>query len=865
MATVAQLTAQLREQSYTHGWAAIAAFDGAIVGPMLADYYSPVIHGHRGTQAISGSFRPYAELDVYCNMDNVVLGAPRISLAGNLQDSRLVLTYDVLSGGYNERHNVAGSVERIDQFINIDKGRSYTFSMEIDLAECAGTLAKASGVVQLQLGAGSAARCDLGSNEFIQEAVGRHLLQTLNERYAGAGALALGVLKTERRYLLPTTFQLRVHANPASDAGEFALVVLIAGPDGALGSIPSQGGFPYLIPDDVSAGKKVVSSTVLVSQAYAKLGDDAEQIASQLLFPNERYFEIVSRGEGTKDQVLFGRLQRPAVHEQRAAKSRRAQPGTTSLLLTRVAGTEGAVSLLASKTVSEGWTWELLLPELGELQTEGASATYSSPVAMPEGTSVAMQRIIAHNQAMGLHYEVCVVVTDGNEKRAFTEPMLMGITPVGTGILTIDFDPGFPVRTSLSVIGGGKIVDRNYEPPATYDSDIEVVVAEFFLDTGDTSLKVGQGYCIVQLVTPTDEPHWSSLSKFILEANVFSAQPYANGLQQLLIDVTIETDSGQPPVTEEEIQTLRLVDLNGNEVPRIPFTLEAVQPSATGELADWGWTDIYNKRLNLASVPGTQAIAPIEPTAARRAKLYLQTTSPSSETFAVRFTDRYGIVHSSNKDGGSEATKQILTVPPRRVPVWITDNYKLAIRRAHGDSRGRPLEDANWNETSPNFDWNIQTVDYWSLETKSDNGQVPFIRLQWDEDGPGVQWESEQREEDAFSYMGYFLVGQDRSETAALKFASVLYNPVLYNASPSINRPPYEMVRWEKAPGSGALILSLHRVLNVFWKQKALIPGFNFERPFMFTLWDKNGSRHRFQLSFKDGRHQLTVTPDAVV
>jgi hypothetical protein len=855
MATAERLIAELNSRSHTYGWGAVAAFDGSVVMPMLADYYAPMIHGQRGVAPISGELSPFVDLNVVCALGKLVLGAPRFSLGGDLQNSILILTYDFLTGSYYERSDVAGTTSRVSQYINIGMGRAFNLSIQIDLSECRAVVT--NGVAQLRMGPGRSPVCNLGSEPFIQGKVAEYLLEVLNQRYANAGPLPLGIIDTDRAYLRPAGFKLRAHAKPGGSDNEFALIAFIAGADGVEGSYPNQSDLPYLIPDDIEDGMKAYAATVLVSQAYAMLGTEVSEFIGQVLFPNANCFQSILQPANTRDVVQIGKLQAPQTPARIEKKSRRSQPGVTSMLQTRTAGDRREITLLASTLIRDNWEWELASPGVGELRFTGAEATYVPPASLPVDTDVVVQRIIASNQVTRDRYEVCVVLSTGTELNAFETPMLMGVPPNGPQPLELIYGQKPPIQTAFSVLGQGTVQGKTYYPPTSFEGDIEVVIARFYRIFDGDELDLGWGYCIIQLIAPTEEAGWISLTDFTLEGSAVNARPFANGLQQFAIRVNVETKSGGPGLSEEEWASLRLVFRGEGEVERIAHTVERLMPGADGAVNKWGWTDKPNG-FNPATLPGMLEHEVKERANGRYKTLYLQTTDVLPANFVARFTDRFGAVYTSDDSGGSESSKHVLTVTPRPVPAPTSDHYSLTIRRAHGkydDGTDNPM----WTETNPNYDWNPITTDYWNLVYKFENYAVPFVRLLWDKNGPGAMWETKQNDEEAFSFIGYMVVDKPVPNPAYFKFSSKLYDPALKLIDPETHDLPDALLKFGWEGDGGSLLFSLHRVLGILWSRRALVAGFDLEDPFTFTAWDKNGTQHRLTVGFTSGRHKLFV------
>lgn len=871
MATYTELLNTLQADSYTNGWGAIAAFDGATIMPMLSDYYASMIHGVDAGRPIAKDPETIYFLsndELFATVQSFVFAAPQVSLGtGSLDDPKVLLTYELTRGVYSERTKLPGRPEKIVHLINLAAGRRHTLTVELDLADAIGRIDD-QGTARLTLGAASNPLCSLGSTDVAKRAVGERLLEILSARQIGPATLVLGSLMPERKFLRPTTFKLRPQAGPVGTAG--ALLALIAKPDGALGQSLRQDDFPYLIPEGRDSAGKPYSATLLVSRDYPALRDgEAEQIFGQLLFPNENYFKASSTHHDTQDTVLFGSIALPA--QAPAGKAVRNEPGIATQLLTLSAGASASpVSLCASSSNAMGWNWELPQPALGTLDAQaGADAVYTPPASLPGEASVLLQRVIATNRGTGEHYEACFVLQASYHPVAQFDPTLLSDMSFSTPItLAHDFDVE-DYREEWSVVGRGTAARSgpgkvSYASPLPGGDDIELVVCRIFLQraNGDERL-VGYGYVIVQLgeVVPTRK--WANLDPFKIRAKQVGAVPYANGLQQFEIEVEIGTGTNEPDITDAEFATLRLAIRGGADIPLIPRTLEGLVPDAEGVTAQWGYKLEANGYRLASNTNGPTGEG--QPRGNTRFKtFYLHTTAGSPATFIARITSADDITYDSTSNGEGEGQERALTVLRRNPEVWTQDLARIPRQRVDGGflDLGVP-PDPNYTVDFPHYGWHLRTCDYWTLEQQVNTLPVRIVRLQIHSDGPPIKWESEQNDEDLFSYIGVALI-KDASTHRGLQFASVVYEPVLYLPKEFNGVPQHSLIKHGSAPGPGRLLLSVNRVMDVFYRQRAQIKetlgAFDFEQPTVLSLWDEDGNCHKLQVSFEElNRDKLQV------
>lgn len=917
MATHAELVELLRGRSYVNGWTAVGVFDGRVIGPMLSDYYAPIVHGFEGVRPLPPDSIELTPTGEYiARIDQIVMAAPRLSfLSGTLQDSRVRVIFDLHAGIYSEATSRAGAPDLVTRYTNLAAAPGHTFSFDLDLAEAEGRIDE-DGTSWLTLGGARSPDCTLGSSRLANETVAERLLEMLSNRSRLPVQLPLGNLIHKRRWLRPTGFQLRVQALAGMEEAH-ALVVFISGVAGQEGIIPDQASFAYLLPQDRDAAGRGYSATLLVAREHQALQEgEAQALYGQTLFPSERNFTVMSEHNETKDIVLFGRLE-PLVGGA-ASKPSRNQPGVTAHLQTLTLGAL-PVNLSASQSVSEGWSWSMSIPDLGSLdpQPGTANAVYTRPETLPNNAPVALQRVIAIHPATGQRIETCFVIQGYAPTTALSSALFANAPPNVPFGVTATYDPSLPVAFAWEVLGRGTIsgtsATGSYRTPSEPGDDIDLILCQVLIDLGGGTLRpFSTGYSIVQLVPSAGyADQWTRPTPFTLKAKTQNARVFANGLQQFEIEVEVGTGSNQGDITDAEFATLRLAVRGGADIALIPRTVEGLVRNADGILPKWGYTLQRNgfKLANTAvlvplpqEAPSkalvelaawakdpSQAFAPqvrdasignvgrlrgapySAPNAAgslaiegprgavRRQTFYLQTHSTTPETFIVKITAADNSVYASDDDGQGQGADRTLEVIPREPLEWQQDLERIPRKRVVGGYVDKSIPpDLQYTVDFPNYDWYLTTCDYWTLRHELPSIPslpIPIVRLEWAADLMQVKWESEQNNEDLFSYLGFALI-ESANTPNALDFASVLFDPLLYNRTEATVQPRFQVIDRVHAPSPGQVLISVNRVTNIFYRQRKKIADenndvFPFENQGVLTLWDEFGNKMRLLIGFE--------------
>jgi hypothetical protein len=325
---------------------------------------------------------------------------------------------------------------------------------------------------------------------------------------------------------------------------------------------------------------------------------------------------------------------------------------------------------------------------------------------------------------------------------------------------------------------------------------------------------------------------------------------------------------------------LRLAVRGGADIPLIPSTLEGLLPDINGVTAPWGYKLERNDYVlagstnSLASNTNAATDAQAVRGSTRFKTFYLHTRAESPATFIARITDADNKVHASNDSGEADGMERTLTVDRRPVPTWWSQGLeRIPRKRVSGGYLDLAVPpDPNYTIDNPNYDWHLRTCDYWTVAQQINQQPVRLVRLEIHGDGPPIRWESEQNDEDMFSYIGYALI-KNGSTPRTLKFALEVSDPVLYLPKVFGGTPQHAVILHESAPAPGGLLLSVNRLMDVFYRQRAHLSlrqpppikdpdtgKFDFEEPAIFSLWDEYGNRYQLQVSFEPGnRDKLQV------
>lgn len=491
-----------------------------------------------------------------------------------------------------------------------------------------------------------------------------------------------------------------------------------------------------------------------------------------------------------------------------------------------------------------GVTWKALGEEMGELKPDPEDARQATFKPTRQNTPfVRLQRI---------------EVSDG-ENRGHATIVLLGVGH------KLDIEP-LPVPRLLpngaqpfslvgeeadkwQLFGPGQIDAETgvYTAPAQTNEEVSVVVGF----AGPFA-----GAAVVEHRTPAPAPaealaleeRWKTLKEFSLKRNNLARnQVFANGLQQVGIDIVIATHSftnsvGEEvwdPVDELELRTLVLTDGNNNVIPYLTG-------DETGIPEDSNQTWMANKRRNKTidyyptTGPAETQRVFAEHEGRRTVTVYVHSREAETANFRATFQDHNrGWQKSMDIDDiKGEIQLEGMPLPEKSLKYF---NWPAMGKRVASQG-GEDYEGDRFNY------WH-STTDYWELSGEG----LSFVDVAFDSTSM-VKWESEQIEETFGSYTGIAFKPRRPDEETDVP-SGVNYQAELQLL---VNEPEVKITGLEygfhgqEEPTAGAILVTLDRSSGLtFWDdyrdtsyRKVLT------NPIKFTVTDNYGNKHKLRLLF---------------
>lgn len=489
---------------------------------------------------------------------------------------------------------------------------------------------------------------------------------------------------------------------------------------------------------------------------------------------------------------------------------------------------------LSAATLGGGkLNWTLLDAQLGTLIYTGDKATYTPPAELPDG-GLAVQRIQVQDMDTGEKAQASVLLLAVGQTLTVSPAYVAGMNRSATVQLTVPYQ--YVQYAHWSVVSGeGTVENGIFTAPEQIDSPVSVVQCEIVVD----GIPLLSGYSIIQLSDFVAEKSWNKLAQFTLTALANNRQGYANGFQQIAIDVEIETenvDGIEYPVTEEEMSSLTLVfSRSGQSLDYLPDGLEGIEPDAS-----YRWA--VRTAANRFNIFGTGLLSPPAASAYEvrgaktRRRVYVQTRATNAEILHARFIDSYFGEHNSNEKNDEEPYR--IELVPVGVPQFNALQYEFKPARVAGGGEESPLQE--------HYDYFLNTTDYWKLEFTGENLKpLRFIRLELDARQSTIQWESRRVHETMFSYSG-FAFNDDAVEGDEL---IMHYDERLHALMPGKTLDTNVIV--QNKPGEGQLLVALFRVDDVTYVQGAEgSEPRELEKPLDLRMLDRNGNYHHLSIGF---------------
>ncbi|WP_152604622.1 hypothetical protein, partial [Pseudomonas sp. H2] len=505
-----------------------------------------------------------------------------------------------------------------------------------------------------------------------------------------------------------------------------------------------------------------------------------------------------------------------------------------------------------------GLTWEPTL--YGELTLQSDGSLSYVPREPERSPAVLLERIRLTDGIRGDTAEVTVVI--------LAYPAVLNVLPFHVPKVPHGSSVPFEVQNDEAdawlLFGEGHIDPASgvYTPPVSPSTSVAVVMAN--IRDRDA------GYAIIELMR--EDAQVSMISERYKKVLIFTVTPvpingtvaYANGLQQIALDIVIQTedfrnsdgDVVKDPVSDLELSTLKVLAENGNP---IEYVLEGVEGLDPAQGLRWGWSKSRN-RYDYYQGARQVTAKPMADEGKVSLRVYVQSTEAEIRKFHAEFKGYDNRTQNSrtiSKDAGE------VELTGRPTPFWALNNYEFKPRRVASEGGKIVRQDT--------FNFYKYTTDYWELSgATQEYGNLRFYQVSFDH-ASIVRWESEQLAETFCSYVGYAFrpvlppgspgVPLGVSYESALELL-MLERAVNYHGKLDYNLKPGEDL------AQGTLLLTLDRVWDMPYWYDGMAPGGDYrsslEGVMRFTLIDHQGNRHQLNVNFlpegqPDSRNQLEL------
>ncbi len=518
---------------------------------------------------------------------------------------------------------------------------------------------------------------------------------------------------------------------------------------------------------------------------------------------------------------------------------------------------DGPVSLSASQ--SDGLRWELEGAAHGSLQPDPANpgTVQFVPKDQTGAAQVVLQRIKVTRGADSGYATVAIL---NYTPVLNVEPFHVSTMPA-SGVQTFAL-ADFPADDWV-LFGAGEI-DRatgEYTAPESGAGEVSVVA-------GIAGMHAGFAVIEHQRNSPQQmaslRARWKTLNRFEVSLNNANRnRVLANGLQQVGIDILLETNSFEDddgtawdPVSDLELSTLVILHEDGTEVDYLLPGREGLDPDKPGDGKHWAVSKVRNRFDYLPTANRSAQASPapqLAPADARRiVTVYVHCLEAEVRKFKAKFQDHANAWHYSEL---KEETNGVVQLEGVVVPPPNLGNYAIApkrVARRMGFDHGQPLDTFNY--------WHY-TTDYWVISARD----TQFTSVSFDK-ASMIRWESELLKESYCTYTG-FAFKPRRYRGAVPTSTGIEYQAELQLLAQESHVAFKELdygFKGQEDVAEGSLLLSLDRVPNLaYWYDT---PGTSYrkvlDKPLSLTLIDNFGIAHRLKVTFgagADSRNTLTL------
>ncbi|MEN5305394.1 hypothetical protein [Pseudomonas sp. TWI628] len=438
----------------------------------------------------------------------------------------------------------------------------------------------------------------------------------------------------------------------------------------------------------------------------------------------------------------------------------------------------------------------------------------------------------------------------------FHVPVFNGAEPIAFRLRPDDHE-----EATWKVFGEGDVDDDgHYTPPSHPTAPVSVIMAD--IDDRYT------GYAIVEHAYQNPPITWQKIQKW--EIKVLGAPVcLANGMQQILVEVAVETDEFdfggikyKIPVSDDEMSTMKLVYRATNAEVQDVGKGEEGLPSGVNM---WATNAVINRfdRYDGAKASDDPPAVRSEETR-NSVRFYLQSGIAGVEEFYAMFTAEDGTPWKSKDKAAFLETTAVQPVRPG------SGDYKLTRERVF-NGKGY-IFDPGTGAPKDEFTYMRDSIDYWTLSYEEKLETIKFATCEPEGAATSIRWESDQVKEKRFSYLGCIfkeLPVPNKPEKPHKFYKEQMLTDLA--AAVNYNGIKQEVIEG-KEPGPGELIIMLHRLADMpYWYDgrangdETRMHRITLDQPMMLVLYDMRGTRHRLRIGFpeptvEDSRNQLILS-----
>ncbi|KAB0488506.1 hypothetical protein SAMN04490202_5676 [Pseudomonas reinekei] len=517
-----------------------------------------------------------------------------------------------------------------------------------------------------------------------------------------------------------------------------------------------------------------------------------------------------------------------------------------------------SVTFVATALSGSALTWSQ--PAYGRLVANGNSAVYTPPSNADDLPEHLMVQPIEVRDASGETVRACVVLSKFPTTMTIEPAFVSSIARSATVKLEPVTDAPPEFERSWEVLGDGTVRDGVFTAPTITSRPFSVVKC----DISYMGIIVRTGYSIIKLNNIDVESDWTMLTKFSLTA-LRSPKVYANGYQQLAVEVRIETD-GRPLTPEEEDTMMIYHRRSEQQVAEVAAGQEGIPYDPLAPLL-WAQTRIPNRFRSFVSNGQNEATGVSTTATPNLITVYLVTRDVQVGDFYAVVDDPSGQApfRSDAHPGHEDGTIKLEPVPS---PEVHPDSFKMTRRRVKG---GGPDDPEN-GENDDGFELFLETTDYFTLTYKKggQQGGMPlnFEAVEFQSPfGVGispvttsmVKWESPYDNEKMFTYTGYaFNDPRVAGDEGVMAFDSII--------KANRNLKPVLDQNLDRPIAAGAFLIGVFRRIDIRQADSNGTSGnpdlYPLKEGLKVVLTDTEGHRHPVRISFPtNNRNRPVVEP----